>query len=82
MRHESRMWYRRTFEVPRDWNGRHVLLHLDAVDCRAEVTAFVHGISRRDHMHFVELKLRQRRFCKIKVGTVRRIECAAIDTNV
>lgn len=41
MRHESRMWYRRTFEVPRDWNGRHVLLHLDAVDW--EATVYVNG---------------------------------------
>jgi beta-galactosidase/beta-glucuronidase len=41
MRHEDRMWYRRTFEVPKDWSGRHVLLHLDAVDW--EATVYVNG---------------------------------------
>ncbi|HEY8750689.1 MAG TPA: sugar-binding domain-containing protein [Tepidisphaeraceae bacterium] len=41
MRHETRMWYRRTFEIPKDWNGRHVLLHLDAVDW--EATVYVNG---------------------------------------
>jgi len=28
MRHEERMWYRRTFEIPADWKGQHVLLPL------------------------------------------------------
>jgi len=37
MRHEERMWYRRTFQVPSDWRSRHVLLHLDAVDWEAVV---------------------------------------------
>ena len=41
MRHEPRMWYRRTFEVPKDWQGRHVLLHFDAVDW--EATAYLNG---------------------------------------
>lgn len=41
MRHESRMWYRRTFDVPADWKGRHVLLHFDAVDW--EATVFLNG---------------------------------------
>jgi beta-galactosidase/beta-glucuronidase len=41
MRHEERMWYRRTFDVPKDWDGRHVLLHLDAIDWEAAV--FVNG---------------------------------------
>jgi hypothetical protein len=41
MRHESRMWYRRTFEVPADWKGRHVLLHFDAVDW--EATVYLNG---------------------------------------
>src|SRR5579859_3434578 len=41
MRHESRMWYRRTFEVPKDWSGRKVLLHLDAVDW--EATVYING---------------------------------------
>jgi hypothetical protein len=41
MRHESRMWYRRTFEIPTEWKGRNVLLHLDAVDW--EATVFLNG---------------------------------------
>jgi hypothetical protein len=41
MRHEPRMWYRRTFEVPADWKGRHVLLHFDAVDW--ESTVYLNG---------------------------------------
>ncbi|HSU68478.1 MAG TPA: glycoside hydrolase family 2 TIM barrel-domain containing protein [Tepidisphaeraceae bacterium] len=41
MRHEPRMWYRRTFEVPADWKGRHVLLHFDAVDW--EATVYLNG---------------------------------------
>ncbi|GAA3703225.1 glycoside hydrolase family 2 [Nonomuraea antimicrobica] len=40
-RHEERMWYRRTFEVPRDWRGERLLLHLDAVDWNA--TVYVNG---------------------------------------
>jgi beta-galactosidase/beta-glucuronidase len=30
-------WYRRRFEVPRTWAGKHVLLHFGAVDYRASV---------------------------------------------
>ena len=41
MRHETRMWYRRTFELPPEWKGQHVLLHLDAVDW--EATVYVNG---------------------------------------
>ncbi|MEV1242983.1 PA14 domain-containing protein [Nonomuraea sp. NPDC049750] len=40
-RHEDRMWYRRTFEVPRSWSGDRLLLHLDAVDWDA--TIYVNG---------------------------------------
>ncbi|MEU8356819.1 PA14 domain-containing protein [Nonomuraea sp. NPDC048882] len=40
-RHEERMWYRRTFEVPRSWKGERLLLHLDAVDWDA--TIYVNG---------------------------------------
>ena len=47
MRHEDRMWYRRTFEVPADWKGRHVLLHLDAVDW--EATVYLNGKKLATH---------------------------------
>jgi hypothetical protein len=31
------MWYRRTFDVPAAWAGKHVLLHFDAVDWQTTV---------------------------------------------
>lgn len=37
----SRLWYRRTFEVPSSWKGRHVLLHFGAVDW--EATVYLNG---------------------------------------
>lgn len=40
-RHEERMWYRRTFDVPRSWTKERVLLHLDAVDW--DSTVYVNG---------------------------------------
>lgn len=47
MRHEERMWYRRTFDVPEEWKGRHVLLHLDAVDW--EATVYLNGKKLATH---------------------------------
>ncbi|MEI7898647.1 MAG: glycoside hydrolase family 2 TIM barrel-domain containing protein [bacterium] len=38
MKHTDRMTYRRSFEIPKDWSGRHVLLHFGAVDWEAKVT--------------------------------------------
>lgn len=35
------VWYRRTFVVPREWSGRRVLLHFQAVD--HEATVWVNG---------------------------------------
>ncbi|WP_205315719.1 PA14 domain-containing protein [Nonomuraea lactucae] len=46
-RHEERMWYRRTFDVPRSWRGDRVLLHLDAVDW--ESTIWVNGVQVGTH---------------------------------
>ncbi|WP_369198467.1 PA14 domain-containing protein [Streptomyces djakartensis] len=43
-RHEDRMWYRRTFTVPRDWHigsGKRLKLNFGAVDWRSEV--YVNG---------------------------------------
>jgi beta-galactosidase/beta-glucuronidase len=34
---DQRMWYRRTFSVPKEWNGQRVLLHFGAVDWQCEV---------------------------------------------
>ncbi|ORB66999.1 glycoside hydrolase family 2 protein [Mycolicibacterium tusciae] len=36
-RHDDQMWYRKVFEIPRDWDNRHVLLHFGAVDQIATV---------------------------------------------
>ena len=38
---DKRLWYRRTFEVPADWQGRRILLHFGAVDW--ESTCWVNG---------------------------------------
>ena len=38
---EDRLWYRRGFAVPRDWDGQRVLLHFGAVDY--ECTLWVNG---------------------------------------
>jgi len=43
MEHHDRLWYRRTFPVPADWNGRNVILHFGAVDFESEV--YVNGKS-------------------------------------
>jgi hypothetical protein len=37
----DRLWYRRTFEIPRDWKDQRVLLHFGAVDF--ETTVWVNG---------------------------------------
>ncbi len=38
MKHADRMTYRRRFEIPQGWSGRHVLLHFGAVDWEAKVS--------------------------------------------
>ena len=38
MKHSNRMTYRRTFEIPKGWSGRHVLLHFGAVDWETKVS--------------------------------------------
>src|ERR1700720_4793885 len=41
MKHSDRLWYRRTFTVPKDWKEKRVLLHFGAVDW--EATVYVNG---------------------------------------
>src|SRR5437870_4790763 len=41
MKHGDRLWYRRTFTIPKDWAGQRVLLHFGAVDW--EATVWVNG---------------------------------------
>lgn len=47
MSHYERLWYRRVFEVPSDWNGQRILLHFGAVDWEAQV--YVNGTSLGVH---------------------------------
>ncbi|MEU5367238.1 PA14 domain-containing protein [Streptomyces sp. NPDC005925] len=49
-RHEDRMWYRRTFTVPADWeigSGKRLKLNFGAVDWKSEV--YVNGTKVADH---------------------------------
>jgi beta-galactosidase/beta-glucuronidase len=49
-RHEDRMWYRRTFTVPRDWkvgSGKRLQLNFGAVDWQSEV--YVNGTRVAEH---------------------------------
>lgn len=44
---EINMWYRRTFEVPAGWKGKHVILNFGAVD--HDATVFVNGKKAGTH---------------------------------
>ncbi|HKV98707.1 MAG TPA: glycoside hydrolase family 2 TIM barrel-domain containing protein [Vicinamibacterales bacterium] len=43
----NRLWYRRTFEMPRGWRGRRTLLHLGSVDW--EATVYLNGKELATH---------------------------------
>jgi len=47
MKHSDRLWYRRTFSVPKDWAGKRLLLHFGAVDW--EATVWVNGKKQGVH---------------------------------
>jgi hypothetical protein len=47
MAHNDKLWYRRTFSIPKNWKGQRVLLHFGAVDYETEV--FVNGRSVGTH---------------------------------
>lgn len=38
---ENRLWYRRTFETPKEWTKKRILLHFEAVDW--ETTVWING---------------------------------------
>jgi len=44
---DNRLWYRRTFRIPRTWKGRRVLLHFGAVDF--DTTVWVNGTQVGTH---------------------------------
>ena len=43
MQHYDRLWYRRQFDVPVQWDGQRLLLHFGAIDWESEV--YVNGVS-------------------------------------
>ncbi|HEY5464981.1 MAG TPA: sugar-binding domain-containing protein [Hanamia sp.] len=43
MEHHERLWYKRSFTIPKEWNGERILLHFGAVDFESEV--FINGKS-------------------------------------
>jgi predicted amidohydrolase YtcJ len=47
MKHEDRLWYRRTFKVPKEWGKKRILLHFGAVDW--EATVWVNGRKLGSH---------------------------------
>jgi len=47
MEAHNRLWYRRTFTVPSEWAGQHILIHFGAVDYEAQV--YVNGHSLGIH---------------------------------
>jgi hypothetical protein len=47
MKQADRLWYRRTFTIPKKWEGRRVLLHFGAVDWEAKV--WVNGKKAGEH---------------------------------
>lgn len=44
---DKELWYKRTFTIPSNWNGKNVLLHFGAVDWKADV--FVNDIKIGSH---------------------------------
>ena len=38
---DQKLWYRKTFELPKNWNGQNIILHFQAVDW--ETTVWVNG---------------------------------------
>jgi predicted amidohydrolase YtcJ len=47
MKRAERVWYRRTFEVPKEWTGRHVLLHFGGANWESNV--WVNGVKVGEH---------------------------------
>jgi len=43
----NRLWYRRMFEIPKEWKGKKILLHFGAVDW--EATVYVNGKEIKTH---------------------------------
>jgi hypothetical protein len=41
---QSTLWYHRTFQVPRSWAGRQIMLRFEAVDCLARISVNGHEV--------------------------------------
>ena len=48
MQYSAFSWYRLNFTVPTNWNGRRIILHLDAVNWQSQV--YVNGLSVGTHI--------------------------------
>jgi beta-galactosidase/beta-glucuronidase len=46
-KHDDHVWYRRTFQIPKEWNDRNVLLNFGAVDW--ETTVWINGTQVGTH---------------------------------
>jgi hypothetical protein len=47
MKHADRLWYRRTFTLPKEWVSQQVLMHFGAVDW--ETTVWINGVKIGEH---------------------------------
>ena len=45
---DQELWYNRTFDIPKAWNGKRVLLHFGAVDWKTDV--WVNGMNVGNHV--------------------------------
>ena len=43
MEHYERLWYRRNFSIPEQWDGKRILMHFGAIDWESEI--FINGKS-------------------------------------
>ena len=63
---QNNLWYRTTFEVPEDWNGKEILLQFGAVDWRADV--YLNGVKVGHH---------QGGYCPFTVNLTRALKDGA-----
>lgn len=47
MEHHDRLWYRRTFSIPKKWDGKRTMMHFGAIDWESEI--FINGKSLGIH---------------------------------
>jgi hypothetical protein len=47
VKHYDRVWYRRKFTVPSNWDGKRIVLHFGAIDWESEI--YINGVSMGIH---------------------------------